>query len=150
MVGKNKWRIRFKRGHYFQARDNFGNKLASRWKHMKFNAGGAPWTHGNRGMAGVEECLSFRLFELAGVPSSRTHYFQLRVIDDALEADPGDQYEGDLWGLYYAVERPDGGSWTTAGCPTGTSTSSSLRCTRTTRVPASRAASPISMRSAAA
>ena len=119
VVGKNKWRIRFKRGHYFKARDNFGNKLASKWKHMKFNAGGAPWTHGNRGMAGVEECLSFRLFGLARVPSSRTHYFQLRVIDDALEADPADQYEGDLWGLYYAVERPDGGFLDDRGLPDG-------------------------------
>jgi hypothetical protein len=109
VVGKNKWRIRFRRGHWFKARDNFGNRLASGWKHLKFNAGGAPWTHGNRGMAGVEECLSFRLFGLAGVPSSRTHYFQLRVIDDAREADPRNQYGGDLWGLYYAVERPDGG-----------------------------------------
>lgn len=108
VTGKNKWRFRFKRGHYFEARDNFGNKLASRWKHMKVNAGSAPWTHVNRGMAGVEECLSFHLFGLAGVPSSRTHYFQLRIIDDAVEADSANQYEGDFWGLYYAIELPDG------------------------------------------
>ena len=24
-VGKNKWKIEFLRGHYFQARDNYGN-----------------------------------------------------------------------------------------------------------------------------
>ena len=24
-----------------------------------------------------------------------------------MEADPGDQYEGDFWGLYIAIEEPD-------------------------------------------
>ena len=108
VTGKNKWRFRFNRGHFFQARDNFGEKLQSRWKDMKVNAGSAPWTPGNRGSGGIAECLSFRLLELAGAPSSRTHFFQLRVIDAAAEASPSDQYEGDLWGLYHAVEVPDG------------------------------------------
>ena len=107
VTGKNKWRYRFHRGHYFLARDNFGKKYKSRWKNMKVNTGAAPWTPPNRGMAGVDECLPFRLFELAGIPSSRTSYFHFRVIDSLTEANPTDQYDGDLWGLYYSVEVPD-------------------------------------------
>ena len=33
---------------------------------------------------------------------------QLRVIDEAAESDPADQYAGDFWGLYLAVEQEDG------------------------------------------
>ncbi|MCK5000357.1 MAG: lamin tail domain-containing protein [Anaerohalosphaera sp.] len=106
VTGKNKWRYRFHRGHYFQARDNFGKKYKSRWKDMKVNGGAAPWTPPNRGMAGIDECLSFRLFELSGVPTSRTSYFHFRVIDGADEA-TSSQYAGDMWGLYYSVEVPD-------------------------------------------
>ncbi len=39
----------------------------------------------NRGMAGVDECITYRLFDLAGVPASRTSYFHFRVIDNATE-----------------------------------------------------------------
>ncbi|MEN8127146.1 MAG: lamin tail domain-containing protein [Planctomycetota bacterium] len=106
VTGKNKWRYRFHRGHYFQARDNFGKKYKSRWKNMKVNGGAAPWTPPNRGMAGIDECLPFRLFELAGIPTSRTSYFHFRVIDGADEA-TSVQYLGDMWGLYYSVEVPD-------------------------------------------
>lgn len=108
VTGKNKWRFRFNRGHYFQARDNFGKKYGSKWKNMKVNGGTAPWAHVNRGMAGVDECVSYRLFELAGVPASRTSYFHFRVVDDAQESNPSDQYDGDFWGLYFSVEVPDG------------------------------------------
>ena len=107
-TGKNKWRFRFKRGHHFQARDNFGKKYKSRRKNIKANGGTAPWTYVNRGMAGVDECLSYRLFELAGVPSSRTNYFHFRVIDNVTEANPNNQYDGDLWGLYFSIEVPNG------------------------------------------
>ncbi|NWK54950.1 lamin tail domain-containing protein [Verrucomicrobiaceae bacterium N1E253] len=108
VTGKNKWRLRFNRGHYFQARDNYGKKYESRWKDMKVNGGTAPWAHANRGMGGIDECVSYRLFELAGIPSSRTSYFHFRVVDDASEANPSDQYNGDFWGLYFSVEVPDG------------------------------------------
>lgn len=107
VTGKNKWRYRFHRGHHFQARDNFGKKYKKRWNDMKVNGGATPWTSPNRGMAGIDECLSFRLFELAGVPTSRTNYFHFRVIDGTAEANPSSQYDGDMWGLYYCVEVPD-------------------------------------------
>ncbi|MCA9266137.1 MAG: lamin tail domain-containing protein, partial [Planctomycetales bacterium] len=39
---------------------------------------------------------------------SHTQYFQFRIIDDATESSPSSQYEGDFWGLYIAIEQPDG------------------------------------------
>lgn len=119
LTGKNKWRFRFNRGHDFQARDNFGVPYARRWTDMKVNGGTAPWTYVNRGMAGIDECISFRLFELAGVPSSRTSYFHFRVIDDVVEASPSNQYDGDLWGLYFSIEVPDGRFLDERGLPDG-------------------------------
>ena len=47
------------------------------------------------------------LYNLAGVPAPRTHFLQFRVIDEAQETHPSDQYTGDLWGLYLAIEYPD-------------------------------------------
>ena len=44
---------------------------------------------------------------MAGVESPLTHFVQLRVIDE--EAETGaNQYEGDFWGLYLAIEQMDG------------------------------------------
>lgn len=118
-TGKNKWRFRFNRGHDFQARDNFGKKYDSGWRDMKVNGGTAPWTYVNRGMAGIDECITYRMFELAGVPASRTSYFHFRVIDGATEQSPSDQYDGDLWGLYFSIEVPDGRFLDDRGLPDG-------------------------------
>ena len=41
--GKNKWKFDFKRGHYFQARDNYGNLYAEKWDKMNVGMGGCPW-----------------------------------------------------------------------------------------------------------
>ena len=117
-TGKNKWSFHFNRGHDFAARDNFGKKYASKWTDMKVNGGTAPWTYVNRGMAGIDECLTYRMFELAGVPASRTNYFQLRVIDDASESG-NSQYTGDLWGLYHAIEIPNGDFLNDRSLPNG-------------------------------
>ena len=118
-TGKNKWHFRFNRGHEFEARDNFGKKVGLPWRNMKVNGGTAPWTYVNRGMAGVDECITYRLFDLAGVPSSRTSYFHLRVIDEQQEQSPSDQYRGDLWGLYHSVEVPSGRFLDDRGLPDG-------------------------------
>ncbi|HYO24065.1 MAG TPA: lamin tail domain-containing protein, partial [Lacipirellulaceae bacterium] len=105
--GKNKWKISFNTGHEFAARDNYGNLYAEKWKRMNLNANASPWISTNRGMAGLDEAVSFRLFQLAGVAAPNTNYVQWRVIDAAAEA-PADQYSGDLWGLYLAVENVGG------------------------------------------
>ena len=46
------------------------------------------------------------------------HHLHFRVIDNAAEA-PADQYSGDLWGLYMAVEDPDGSFLDERGLPDG-------------------------------
>ena len=104
--GKNKWRIRFNRARDFRARDNYGKTYRSRWKTLNLNACSSPWLASNRGIAGLDEAVPHRLHQLAGVMSSNTHWLQFRVIDAESEAPPN-QYSGDLWGLYLAVEHPD-------------------------------------------
>ena len=85
-----------------------GKRYAEPWRVMSLSACATPYNANHRGSSGIDEALGFRLFNLAGVPAPRTHYFQLRVIDDAVEANPSSQYQGDLWGLYMATEFPDG------------------------------------------
>ena len=106
--GKNKWRFHFNRARRFQARDDWGKKYPSTWNELNLNACASPWAAVNRGMAGLDEAISFRLYDLAGVPSSRTNYLSLRIVDSAAETNPANQYDSDLWGLYLAVEQPGG------------------------------------------
>lgn len=105
--GKNKWQINFNRGHEFAARDNYGKLYAEKWRRMNLNANASPWAPHNRGMAGLDEAVSFRIYQLAGVLTPNTNYVQFRVVD-ALQEAPVNQYDGDLWGLYLAVENAGG------------------------------------------
>ncbi|MBI4600902.1 MAG: lamin tail domain-containing protein [Planctomycetes bacterium] len=117
--GKNKWRLHFQRGHELEPRDNHGRRYRSRWRTMNLSPCSTPWVPVNRGMAGLDEAVAFRLYELAGTLSPRTHYLHLRVIDEALEASATDQYRGDLWGLYLSQEHPDGAFLEERGLPDG-------------------------------
>jgi hypothetical protein len=126
-TGKNKLKMDFNRGHYFQARDDYGQEYREKWDKMNVGTGVCPWwqfphpgswDQGTRGMV-MNEALAFRLYNMAGVPSCHTNYFQLRIIDAAAEADPGNQYEGDFWGLYFAIEHPDGAFLDEHGLPDG-------------------------------
>jgi hypothetical protein len=115
-TGKEKWKFDFNRGHYFQARDDYGKKYNSKWDKMNVGTGTCPWwqyphpgnwDRGTRGMM-LNEALAFRLYNMAGIPSCNTNFFQLRVIDDDVETSPTNQYEGDFWGIYLTIEHPDG------------------------------------------
>ncbi len=106
--GKNKWRFFFNPAREFEARDNYGNKYQEPWDELTMNANASPWAAVNRGMSGLDEALSYRAFQIAGMASPNTNYLHYRVIDEAAESSPSDQYRGDLWGLYLAVEQPDG------------------------------------------
>jgi len=126
-TGKNKLKIDFNRGHYFQARDDYGEEYREKWDKMNVGTGVCPWwqyphpgnwDQGTRGMV-MNEALAFRLYNMAGVPSCNTNYFQFRIIDAAAEAVPGNQYEGDFWGLYFAIEHPDGAFLDEHGLPDG-------------------------------
>ncbi|WP_425617962.1 lamin tail domain-containing protein [Anatilimnocola sp. NA78] len=101
--GKNKWGLKFGRHHpvHFP-----GNREA--WSGVDLNPGTyTPYIPIHRGISGLDEALSFRAYQLAGVPSSSTHWVHFRVVDAAAESNPKDQYDGDLWGLYLAIADMD-------------------------------------------
>jgi hypothetical protein len=114
--GKNKWRFHFNTARELQALDNWGQPYPETWNELNLNACACPWAAVHRGMAGVEEAVSLRFYELIGMASARSHFLQFRVIDDTSETgttqfqggDPSGVNGGDLWGLYLAVEQPDG------------------------------------------
>lgn len=131
--GKNKWRVHVNNTHEFQARDNYGRPYSQSWGEFNLNGGSCPWIAANRGMGGIEECISFRTYELLGVPAPKTHYVSFRIIDNAVEAAaptanvtdatfPGTgkgQYSGDFWGLYLVTESPSGSFLDQRGLPDG-------------------------------
>ncbi|WP_035609871.1 lamin tail domain-containing protein [Haloferula sp. BvORR071] len=129
--GKNKWRFFFNRARDLVALNNRGEEYKERWGSLSGNACASPWAAVNRGMAGIEEALSYKAFQLAGLPSPNTHYYHFRVVRGATETpapaatinDPiGNtfgQYCGDFWGLYLAVESPDGSFLDERGLPDG-------------------------------
>ena len=106
-TGKNKWKFRFNRGHYFQGRDDYGRKYKYKVRKLNLSALSVPWVPQNRGIGGMDEALAFRLFNMVGVPGCNTNWFQFRIVDNTVESDPSNQYEGDFWGLYLTIEQPD-------------------------------------------
>ncbi len=126
MWGKNKWKFDFNRGHYFQARDDYGKKYSEKWDKMNVGMGGCPWWQyphpgsWNQGAGGLflNETLGYRLYNMAGVPASHTNYFQFRIVDDVIETST-DQYWGDYWGLYLTIENSDGAFLDEHGLPDG-------------------------------
>jgi hypothetical protein len=132
--GKNKWRFHFNRARDFEARDSWGKKYKQSWDTFTMHACASPWNPCFRGWAGLDEVISTRVYQLAGVPSPNMHHLNLRVIRRALEsATPGvsvsdpfgpsgtldGQYSNDSWGLYMAVEDPDGSFLDERGLPDG-------------------------------
>ena len=118
-MGKNMWKMDFQRGHYFQARDDYGNPYETTWDKLNFSACIQQGSFGQRGEQGMFEALSFRLFNLAGCPASKTNYVHFRIIDETYEdgtrnaahsplTASGTQYDGDFWGLYMTIEQMDG------------------------------------------
>jgi hypothetical protein len=108
VTGKNKWKLKFNQGHEFQGYDQAGNPWPERLGTLNFGTAASPWAPANRGLAGMDEAIAFRLFNMAGVAAPNISPFQLRVIDSVDEAMADNQYEGDLWGLYLAFENPSG------------------------------------------
>ena len=106
-MGKNMWKIDFYKGHHFQAKDDWGRPYRAKWSKLNLGACIQQGDYGYRGEQGMFESAGFRLFNLAGVEAPRTHFVQLRIIDEA-EENPTNQYQGDFWGLYLAVENEDG------------------------------------------
>jgi len=106
-MGKNMWKIDFNRGHRLQARDDFGLPYRTKWEKLNLGACIQQGNYQRRGEHGLFEAVTYRLFNLAGVPAPRTHYVHLRIVDSP-EENPASQYKGDFWGLYLATEEIDG------------------------------------------
>ncbi len=119
-MGKNMWKFDFNRGRYFQARDDYGKKYKTKWDKLNFSACIQQGSFGQRGEQGMFEALSFKMFDVAGSPASKTNWLQYRIIDEAhedglfnaahgaLTGYQGTQYDGDFWGLYMTIEQMDG------------------------------------------
>ena len=107
VTGKNKWGFHFARAREFHATDPWGRRYPHTWNSFVMNACASPWVQVNRGMAGLDEAISFRCYQLAGVPAPNTHSTCFRVITSAAEQG-ATQFESDLWGLYLVIEDPDG------------------------------------------
>jgi hypothetical protein len=106
-MGKNMWKFSFQSGEKLHTRDDFGQDYPGAWSKLNLRACIQQGDYGQRGEQGLFESVGFRLFNLAGVPAPFTHWVQLRIIDEANE-NPSDQYRGDFWGLYLALENEDG------------------------------------------
>lgn len=106
-TGKNKWGFHFLPGHEVPMRDQWGRLYKSTWNSFAMNACASPWVQINRGMAGLDETISFRAYQLAGVPASDCLPIHFRVVTTP-EEQGKTQYDGDLWGLYNAIEDTDG------------------------------------------
>ena len=105
-MGKNMWKFDFNRGHDFKAKDNFGRDYDVGWTKLNLGACIQQGDYLHRGEQGMFESVGFRLFNLTGLEAPLTHFIHFRVIDEASETG-ADQFTGDLWGLYLAIEQED-------------------------------------------
>lgn len=105
--GKNMWKFDFHRGHYFRPRNDYGSRYDTTWDKLNLSSTIQNPDYEIRGKQGMFEGVSYRLFNLVGVPAPKTHWIQFRIIDGSAEAGPT-QYDGDFWGLYLVVEQMDG------------------------------------------
>ena len=104
IAGKNKWGLKFNRGHDVPFVDHDGVPFPAACDSLNLNPGGStPYMPVLRGIAGLDEVLSMRAYRLAGVPSPPATWVQWRVVTGADEVSAKDQYAGDLWGLYVAI-----------------------------------------------
>ncbi|MCF7675648.1 MAG: CotH kinase family protein, partial [Akkermansiaceae bacterium] len=118
VAGKNKWKFKFNRGRELQLPDDRGLS-ASTVRTLNLSSLTEPWAPWNRGLAGLDEAVVFKLFNLAGVAAPETSFLQLRVIDSPAESNSADQYDGDLWGLYLAFGNLDNRFKEAQGLPDG-------------------------------
>jgi spore coat protein CotH len=117
-MGKNMWKFDFPSDSRLKARDDYGRPYPVSWSKLNLRSIIQLGSYGRRGEQGMYEAVGMRLFNLAGVPAPHTHWIQLRIINDAEES-PADQYQGDFWGLYLAIENEDGRFLKTHGMPDG-------------------------------
>jgi hypothetical protein len=116
---KNMWKFDFNRGHDFEARDNWGRKFDTPWRKLNLGASIQQRDFWHRGEQGLFESVGFKMFNLAGTEAPNTAFCTFRVIDEAAESYSANQYEGDFWGVYLAIEQEDGRFLEEHGLPDG-------------------------------
>ncbi|MFO0875856.1 MAG: choice-of-anchor X domain-containing protein [Gemmataceae bacterium] len=108
IAGKNKWGLKFNRGHSLKFLDHAGVPFPAGLSSLNLNPGGStPYLPVLRGIGGLDEVMSMRAYRLAGVPTAPATWVQWRVVTGADELSARDQYAGDLWGLYVAIADMD-------------------------------------------
>lgn len=107
-MGKNLWKFDFNRGHDFRGRDNWGRRFNADWTKLNLGSSIQQGDYLHRGEHGMFESVGFRLFQLTGATGCDTAFVQFRIVDAVGETPPESQYAGDFWGVYLAVEQPDG------------------------------------------
>ena len=119
-VGRNKWKINFPSTHPLEAHDNYGKKYKIPWDKINVLPGSNPWWRNDASTDGTMFCesLGFRAYQISGGTACNTHFFHFRVIDSPSEA-PSDQYAGDFWGTYIAIEQPEAEFLNERGLPDG-------------------------------
>jgi hypothetical protein len=117
-MGKNMWKVDFAPGQRLAAKDDYGRPYPADWGKLNLRSLIQLGSYGRRGEQGMYESVGYRLFNMAGIPAPRTHWVHWRIIDDAQES-PADQYRGDFWGLYLAIENEDGRFLKAHGLPDG-------------------------------
>jgi hypothetical protein len=117
-MGKNMWKIDFTDGNALKAADDFGREYPAKWGKLNLRPCISMGNYNVRGEQGMYEAVGYRLFNLAGVEAPRTHWVHLRIIDEPQE-NPANQYQGDFWGLYLALENEDGRFLKGHGLPDG-------------------------------
>lgn len=100
--GKRHFRFKFPSGTPFQATDEAGREYARPWEEMLFNK-----LFGNKGYYdwGLVYEVGAKLWAQQGVPMPESHHLHFRVVRNANE---NDATNGDFWGLYQALELPEG------------------------------------------
>jgi hypothetical protein len=118
LAGKRSMKIRFNRAADFQAKDRFGRPYPQGWHDLNvskmFDNRTQDYGQGNFGLT---EAANSVLWNLVGVPTWDAYWFHFRVVDGQ-EEDP-DQYHGDFWGLFLAMEDYDGRFMDRQGMPDG-------------------------------
>ncbi len=118
LAGKRSMKIRFNRGADLRATDRFGRPYPEGWHDLliskMFDNRTQEYGQGN---FGITEAVNSVLWNLVGVPTWDAYWFHFRVVDGEEEAP--DQYHGDFWGLFLAMEDYDGRFMDRQGMPDG-------------------------------
>ncbi|MCO6046872.1 lamin tail domain-containing protein [Aeoliella sp. ICT_H6.2] len=100
--GKRSMRFRFNDGNWFEPTDQQGNPYPEKWKTLTTGKG---FDNHETLTYALNEAMTMQLYNMMGLPAIETHWFQFRVIDNAAEAP--DQWNGDFWGINFALEDYD-------------------------------------------